>query len=288
MNEENKSNLDMDSILLTFMMENYKNQNKININYNKEIYGDVNRLIGIAIQKITNQLKELNIPIIEGVFDGTGSAVIRVSEIDIFKNKAYFTQGSIAVIDVTTDYVSENDEDDALEIKTSFEVHIRFGESNTWLSIGAKTPKKKDEDEDEDEDEYYDEIDCEDGREIREVVTKEEKQRMAVIAATSHGFRELKNRQQRMAFVAPIIDAESSGKEWDSYLRPEHDIADMATELYELGIIPKRAKSYADKGKTAAEVGKLLGISKQKAERAISAEIPKYIEDQLTGLSEDD
>lgn len=286
MNEENKSNLDMDSIILEFMMDHHKYQNKIKINYDNKIYNDVSRIIEFAIQRITTQLIELNIPIIEGVFDGTGSAVIRVSEIDIFKNKAYFTQGSIAVIDVTTDYVSENDEDDALEIKTSFEVHIRFGESNTWLSIGAKTPKKKDEDEDEDE--YYDEIDCEDDRGIREVVTKEEKQRMAVIAATSHGFRELKNRQQRMAFVAPIIDAESSGKEWDSYLRPEHDIADMATELYELGIIPKRAKSYADKGKTAAEVGKLLGISKQKAERAISAEIPKYIEDQLTGLSEDD
>lgn len=227
-------------------------------------------LIERAINQIIAQFEtELTLPLVRGKFHGRGATVIYLDKPDFRQHAKLYDPNSFGVLEIHFEKRTESGE----MIYSGFDAYVRLGESNTWLCVGIK-PLESEEDDD-----PYD--DLEDEEDNGEEITQEEKERIAVIVANSHGFRELKNREQRMAFAKPIIDKERDGKEWNTYLRPEHEIAQMAAELHELGITPMRAKALSSEGKTAAEIGKLLGISKQKAERAISAEIPQYIADQL-------
>ena len=228
-----------------------------------------NYLIDQAINQIVALFEvELAIPVVRGKFRGPGATVIYLDKPDFSQHTKLYDPNSFGVLDIHYEMPADGGE----RIYAGFDAYVRLGESNTWLCVGIKPPVVEDDD-------PYDDI--EDEEDHGEEITQDEKERIAVIVANSHGFRELKNREQRMAFAKPIIDKERDGKEWNTYLRPEHEIAQMAAELHELGITPMRAKALSSEGKTAAEIGKLLGISKQKAERAIVAEIPQYIADQL-------
>lgn len=227
-------------------------------------------LIERAMNEIVAQFEvELKIPVVRGKFHGRGATVIYLDKPNFSQYAKLYDPNSFGVLEIHY----EMSEDSSERVYAGFDAYVRLGESNAWLCVGIKPLQS------EEEDDPYD--DLEDEEDHGEEITQEEKERIAVVVANSHGFRELKNREQRMAFAKPIIDKECDGKEWNTYLRPEHEIAQMAAELHELGITPMRAKALSSEGKTAAEIGKLLGISKQKAERAIAAEIPQYIADQL-------
>lgn len=231
-------------------------------------------LIERAISQIVALFEtELSVPLVRGKFRGHGATVIYLDKPDFRSHTKLYDPNSFGVLNVHYKESAESGE----RLCSGFDAYVRLGESSTWLCIGIKPPDS------EDGDDYYDDDDLDDEESHQDKITQEDKERIAVIVANSHGFRELKNREQRMAFAKPIIDKERAGKDWNTYLKPEHEIAQMAAELHDLGITPMRAKALASEGKAAAEIGKLLGISKQKAERAIDAEIPQYIADQLNG-----
>lgn len=224
--------------------------------------------VNAGMERIISQLAKLNIPCIEGSLQG--GSIIFLKNPDFEEHKPLYGGGSICVLEKHTTW---HDNRHMLE---GFSAKVRLSGSDTWLCVGISQPETIDEDDFDDE--YDDDFGSEDRR---EEVSQEEKERIAIIVASSHGFRELKNREQRMAFAKPIIDQELGEKEWNTYLNPAYEIAQMSAEILNLGIIPMRAKELSLEGKTAAEIGKQLGISKQKAERAIAAEIPQYIADQL-------
>jgi len=241
------------------------------------------RLIEKALKQIVTQFEaELGIPWVRGKFIGLGSTIVYLDKPDFSEHVKLYDPNSFGVLDVQV----EKSREDGRMVYTGFGAYVRLDMSNTWFSVGIKSPTSEEnrsllDFQDYSEDDEIEEDDDEDS-DAAEEMTQEEKERVAFMVATATGFRELKNRQQRMAFVKPILDKESEGKSWyNVFYRPEYELAEMATELYGLGIVPTRAKQLAAEGKTTTEIGKALGISKQKAERAIDAEIPQYIASQI-------
>lgn len=251
-------------VLFNFYYANQANQEAPNLSWDPD---KKDRFVKAGITCIIEQLSKLNIPRIEGLL--RGGSLVFLRNPDFESHKSLYGEGAVCVLEKDTTW-----HDNRLMLD-GFSAKVRLSScSDTWLCVGICSSEQIESD----DDDYDDDIDNE---EDHQEITQEEKERIAVIVANSHGFRELKNREQRMAFAIPIIDKESAGKEWNTYFRPEHEIAQMSAELHDLGITPMRAKELASEGKSAAEIGKLLGISKQKAERAINAEIPQYITDQL-------
>lgn len=223
-------------------------------------------LIERAINQIIAQFEtELAIPLVRGKFRGPGATVIYLDTPDFRRHSKLYDPNSFGVLEVH----SEASDDDGV-IYTGFDAYVRLGESNTWLCVGIKPPKT------EDGDDYDDDFESEDP--LGPTVDAVTIERVAAIVARSTGFGELKNKRQRRDFARSIAYKEISDDIGDFYVR---DIAELAESFNELGIIPMKAKELKAEGKTIAEIAKLMNITKQKAERASDAEIPKYIIDNL-------
>lgn len=226
-------------------------------------------MVELGLSLITTKLQELNIHCVDGHL--RGGSLVYLKEPDFGAHQSLYGVDTFCVLEKHKIW----DDADGCYRLSGFDAKVKISGSDTWLCVGISPLREEDDDysdlDDEDEDED----------ERREEITQKEKERIAFVITNTPGFRELKNQQQRQAFAKPIVENEIGSKEWGSLLNPAYEAAKMATELYELGIIPKRAKALASAGKNALEIGKELGISKQKAERAIAAEIPQYIADQL-------
>lgn len=223
-------------------------------------------LIDRAITQIVAQFEtELKIPLVRGKFHGPGATVIYLDKPNFSQHAKLFDPNSFGVLEVHFEKGSETGE----MIYSGFDAYVRLGESNTWLCIGIKAAEPSEEDE-------FDDYETEDP--LGPTVDAVTIERVAAIVARSTGFGELKNKRQRRDFARPIAHQEISEDVGDFYVR---DIAELAESFNELGIVPMKAKELKADGKTIAEIAKLMNITKQKAERAVDAEIPKYIIDNL-------
>ena len=226
-------------------------------------------LIERAINQIIAQFgSELAIPLVRGKFHGPGATVIYLDKPNFTQHTKLFDPNSFGVLGVHFEKGSETDE----MIYSGFDAYVRLGESNTWLCVGIKAPEFSEEDE-------FGDYESEDP--LGPTVDAVTIERVAAIVARSTGFGELKNKRQRRDFARPIAHQEISEDVGDFYVR---DIAELAESFNELGIIPMKAKELKAEGKTVAEIAKLMNITRQKAERAADAEIPKYIIDNLRSV----
>lgn len=224
-------------------------------------------LIERAINQIVAQFETgLAMPLVRGKFHGPGAIVIYLDKPDFGAHAKLYDPNSFGVLDI---HYEENP-DGGERVFAGFDAYVRLGESNTWLCVGIKPPEP------EDDDNYDDDFESEDP--LGPTVDAVTIERVAAIVARSTGFGELKNKRQRRDFARPIAHHEISEDIGDFYVR---DIAELAESFNELGIIPMKAKELKAEGKTIAEIAKLMNITKQKAERAADAEIPKYIIDNL-------
>ena len=230
-------------------------------------------LIERALNQIVAQFEaELKIPLVRGKFREPGATVIYLDKPDFSRHAKLYDQNSFGVMDVYYEKSMEGDE----MVYAGFDAYVRLGESNTWLCIGIKAPESSEEDE-------FDDYENEDP--LGPTVDAVTIERVAAIVARSTGFGELKNKRQRRDFARPIAHQEISEDGGDFYVR---DSAELAESFNELGIIPMRAKELKAEGKTIAEIAKSMNITKQKAERAVDAEIPKYITDNLRSAELED
>lgn len=219
-------------------------------------------LISKIRQKTEESIFMLGIPIIKGDVTGHGCCFIKVEEFDFSTFKNIITIGSICVIN--TDEASE--EESAQANLQSFKVYVRLGYTSTWLYYGIQAPEPED-----DEEFLFEEDDEND-------LDKEQLVDLSLQIAQTSGFGILKNKSQRLEFTQSQLPTMYSDEVSEYSAR---EIASRAENYFELGVLPLRAKSLQDKGKSVAEIAKALGISKPRAERAINAEVPTYILEKI-------
>lgn len=221
-------------------------------------------ILGIK-EKAETSLKAFDIPIIRGSVSGNGCCFISVISAELSDYRNLFTEGSICVIDLEkfNDIKSEQDND----IYKGIKIYIRLGNSNTWLHFGWTIPEI-----DCDEDLFDDEVDLEEEMEKEELVT------ISLQVAKAPGFGSLKNKSQRLEFTQSILPKLYPDAISDYTTR---EIASRSESYYEFGVLPYQVRSLSQAGKSIPVIAKELGISKQKAERALTCEIPEFISDLL-------
>ena len=96
--------------------------------------------------------------------------------------------------------------------------------------------------------------------------------------AQSEDFSKLKNKGQREAFVERLLQSKAYEAIPNYYAG---EISQRAEGIYEFGVLPGRVKSLLNQGKSILEASKYLGISKQKAERAVAMQTPDFIAEMM-------
>ena len=207
------------------------------------------------------KLSALDIPIIEGTLRGSGHTFIYSDFSYLEKYEALLRQKDcLGIIDIG---YSDEEEDDR-QIRT-LAIHVRLGNSNSWLSAEMSLPLLGDDDDELDE-EIEPEIDS-------SVLTA-----VALATARTPQFGSLKNKGQRQDFVRSILKKKEF-EDVPSYYASE--IAQRAEGVYEFGVLPEQVRSLSSQGKSITEISKELGLTKQKVERALSAEMPEFIADMM-------
>lgn len=161
--------------------------------------------------------------------------------------------------------ISENEQDK--KIYKRIKVYIRLGHSNTWLYFGFEIPEV-----DDDEEFLDEETDLDDELEREAFIS------ISLQVAQAHGFSNLKNKAQRLEFTKSTLPKLYPEAISDYTTR---EIASRAESYYELGILPSQVKILSKEGKLISIIAKELGISKQRAERALACEIPDFISELL-------
>jgi hypothetical protein len=215
------------------------------------------------VDEFKTKLASLGIPLIDGSLDGQGHTLVTCNLLDGVHDTLINQPNSIGVVDVAY-------WDDDLERKSmrSAVFYIRLGLSSTWLCMNFTLPLPDDLEEDyvDEEGELYEELDT-------ETVDK-----LGLLVAQSVGFGALKNKKQRQDFVENFLTKPEHAEVPDYHAGT---ISARAESLYDFGVLPKKARKLTADGKSLSEVAKLLGISKLKAERALSVEIPEFIENMM-------
>ena len=210
------------------------------------------------------KLSALDIPIIEGTLRGSGHTFICCDFPYLEKHETLLRQKDcLGVIDIE---YSDKERGDR-EIR-ALAIHIRLGSSNSWLSADISLPALGEDDDDDDEldEEIEPEVDS-------SVLTA-----VALATARTAQFGSLKNKGQRQDFVLSVLKRKEF-KDVPSYYASE--IAQRAEGIYEFGVLPEQVRSLSVRGKTILEISKELGLTKQKAERALSAETPEFIAEMM-------
>ena len=212
-----------------------------------------------AISEFKDQVIALGVDVIEGQLSGSGHTLIQ-TDFSYLENQGDLLrqQGSLAVLDI--EYF-------ALPIQPrmiqGFALHVRLGTTNTWMSSSMSMPDPEEDEEDDEED---------DGESVQVESTTLTK--LALIAARSPEFGRLKNKGQRQNLVSSILN-NGNHPDIPSHYAPE--IASRAEGVFEFGVLPEQARTLLSQGKSILEISKLLGLTKQRIERALSAQTPNFI-----------
>jgi len=244
------------------------------------------RLIDKVLHQIVAQFEtELKIPWIRGNFRGLGAAVIHLDKADFSEYANLCGPGSLGVLAVRV----EKSPEDGRMIYTGFDAHVRLGETNTWLCAGIKTPtaegeslldfenaaegsKRHDESEDDDEtytnDEYL--LDPPSFYDKNTTIIAD----IAAQVAVADGFgavalRPELRKQFAIKFVEPRVDEFIERDPFISEEQIADAVAHRARDYWGFYVIPMRARSLNDGGKSPAQIAKILGITKDRAEKAI-------------------
>lgn len=235
------------------------------------------KLIEKALQKIITQFEaELAIPWVKGRFGGIGATIIYLDEPDFCQHTKLYDPNSFAVIET----FMEQSADDGTMLLSGFGAYVRLGESNTWLCIGIKPLP---------DESGLPEFDDGAGNELdilgfdTPALSEENTKIICDIAAqiaTSDGFSSVALRvEPREQFVAKFLKMRI-GELIEPELTERQLIiqtADIARNYWEFAVVPMRAKELKLEGKSASQVAKELGITKQRAERAIEMDIENGI-----------
>lgn len=224
------------------------------------------KLIDKALHQIVTQFEvELSIPWVKGRFSGIGATIIYLDKPDFSEYTKLNCPNSFGVIETHTEKSRDNGE----MLLTGFDAYIRIGESNSWLCIGIRPPP--------DDDGFYDEADGDLGvlGLERPMLTDKNMETLCDIAAqiaTDEGFSAVALRvEPRERFVEKFVQ-----DRMDDFVEPGitqaqiiFQAAEIARSYWEFAAVPMRAKELMEAGRTTAQIAKELGITKQRAERAI-------------------
>jgi len=249
------------------------------------------RLIDKALHQIVTQLEgALSIPWVQGKFYGSGATVIYLDKPDFSEHVKLYAPNSFGVLDVQV----EKNQDDGNMVYTGFGVYVRLGESNTWLSIGIKPQNFKekslfdfdnaeqhhdsegrdDDDTSDDDDVYFREDDLLGSPNFYERNTAIISD-IAAQVAVADGFgavalRPELRKQFAVKFVNPRMDDFDVRDPFISEEQIADAVAHRARDYWEVYVIPMRARPLSEGGsKSPAHIAKALGITKNRAERAI-------------------
>lgn len=212
------------------------------------------RVVETGMTRTLAQIAKLGIPCIEGKL--RGGSLVFLSDPDLEAHKALYGPGTICVLEKHT---AQHDERALLD---GFEARLKLDGSDTWLCVGI-SPTAAFEDENEEHED-------EEPPMLPPPSTMHDINRVAVMAASADGFGVVaRNRELRADFVRPIVQSElpESG---ESIVQA---IAQQAVTFWEFGVVPMRAKELKSSGKKIAEIAEALGITRQRAERAVGMEM---------------
>jgi len=245
------------------------------------------RLIDQALHQVVTQFEvELAIPWVKGKFYGSGATVIYLDKPDLREHVKLYDPNSFGVLDVQV----EKSQEDGSMIYTGFGAYVRLGESNAWLSIGIKSPSSKEKsllDFAEDErhrdserdnaigdDEIYfrndDLLGSPDFYEANAAVISDIAAQVAV--ADGFGTVALQSEPRKrftMKFVKPRMDDFVECDPFISESQIADAVAHRARDYWQFYVVPMRARSLSGAGKSPAQIAKDLGITKNRAEKAI-------------------
>jgi hypothetical protein len=212
------------------------------------------RVVETGLARITAQVAKLGIPCVEGKLR-SGSHIF-LNDPDLEAHKALYGPGTICVLEKHT---AQHDDRALLD---GFEVKVKLEGSDTWLCVGI-SPTAAFEDEDEEHEE-------EEPAMLPPPSAMHDINRVAVMAANADGFGVVaRNRELRADFVRPIVQGELP----ESGEPIVHAVAQQAVTFWEFGVVPMRAKELKSSGKKIAEIAEALGITRQRAERAVGMEM---------------
>lgn len=222
----------------------------------RDEYPDLlDKIVSTQIDKVRRVLARLDIPCIEGSVGGGANSLVFLKKPDLDGHASFLGTGSIAVVD---------EHRLADETLGGFDCWVRMGTSGTWLFFGIIAPEERQEAPD-----LYGIND--DGDYTHEELARipiDDINRVAVAVAQAEGFGAVvRSRELRAEFAEPYVRRAFPERE-------DHDItqavAQQAASFWEFAVIPERAKALsADGKKTINEIAKLLGITRQRAERAV-------------------
>ncbi|MBP7790411.1 MAG: hypothetical protein KA024_01110 [Zoogloea sp.] len=225
-----------------------------------------------------SQIEDFGIPVVKGQVRGDAGTLILIPLVDgIAAHRALIGAGSICVIDSKMATADSGE-----PVLDGFDIRVRLGESSTWLWIVVEALADEDDEALDDDDD-----DLDPAWESMQQLRTDTWARVAVLAAKSQGFGDLRNQRQRKDLCREIASVEVANvdnlpepSEWEL-----NSITDDATDLYSLGVLPMAARRLKEEGASVAEIAKRLGISKLKAERALQAITPDAIQNRLVGPS---
>lgn len=202
---------------------------------------------------VKEKIEKLGIPIVFGRIGGNGGTFIVIEKADFDAYKDILGEGSICVIDTKT-----VEADDGRILIDGFDAQVRLRTSNTWICARFENPESI-------EDGEIDGYDFGDTA-PSPTIDYHAINRVAIAIAKSDGFGGVvRNRELRFSFSQPI--ALEAHPEWgDGMIQAA---AQTAVNFWEYGVIPMRAKALKADGKSINDIAKLLGITKQRAERSI-------------------
>ena len=210
------------------------------------------------------KLSALGIPIIEGTLRGSGHTLICCDFSYLERHENLLSQKDcIGVVDL-----KYSDEVNGERRIRMLAVHVRLGNSNSWLSADISLPLIGAEDDDNggDDEELEPEVDS-------SALTT-----VALATARTPQFGSLKNKGQRQAVVLTLLKKKQF-QEVPNYYASE--IAQRAEGIYEFGVLPEQVRTLSSQGKTLTEISKELGLTKQKVEHALSVEVPDFIAEMM-------
>lgn len=214
------------------------------------------RVVETGMARTVAQLAKLGIPCIEGKL--RGGSLVFLKDADLEAHKPLYGPGSICVLEKHT---AQHDERALLD---GFEAKVKLEGSDTWLCVGI-SPTAITETEDE---EPYEE---EPPEQLPQHPATFDINRVAVMAASAAGFGAVsRSREMRTDFVRPIVQSELPELCSEAIV---YAVAQQAVTFWEFGVVPMRAKELKSKGKKIAEIAETLGITKQRAERAVGMEM---------------
>ena len=214
------------------------------------------------VEVIEALLNEAKIPLIRGRLRDDGITVIDVDDVDELRIGITNAGASLGVLEYQ---VPKSPLDDESELE-DLQIWLRLGQSDTWLHLTLPAP----------EDDSEDEQDGSGWPFSTPTLSIDDKtlQALAIRVARAPGFGSLRNRGERQDFADAILK-ESEARDLGRF--DLHEIARSAETYFTLGVAPSLAKSLEREGKSAAEIAKALGISRVRAERALSTTTPSYI-----------